>query len=224
MKNEGFGQAIPSPGDWENFYQIEEQSSLDDTPTPSLGLHEERESGSYLLHDRYVFSPTKSGLLVIDVKRAKWRILYDELIGRFIHQALDSQQLLFPIEKEVSANELDLWKMHGKLLNQLGFHSTMEADVLSIHGVPAVLPENAIDACIESLLSDLQDRDIDQGDVAHHLVKRLTQNASKDAVIRRPEEAQALIESLFQCEEHALAPNGKKIMHTLSLTEIQANF
>jgi len=224
LKNEGFGQAIPSPGDWENFYQIEEQSSLDDTPTPSLGLHEERESGSYLLHDRYVFSPTKSGLLVIDVKRAKWRILYDELIGRFIHQALDSQQLLFPIEKEVSANELDLWKMHGKLLNQLGFHSTMEADVLSIHGVPAVLPENAIDACIDSLLSDLQDRDIDQGDVAHHLVKRLTQNASKDAVIRRPEEAQALIESLFQCEEHALAPNGKKIMHTLSLTEIQANF
>jgi DNA mismatch repair protein MutL len=224
LKNEGFGQAMPSPGDWENFYQIEEQSSLDDTPTPSLGLHEERESGSYLLHDRYVFSPTKSGLLVIDVKRAKWRILYDELIGRFIHQALDSQQLLFPIEKEVSANELDLWKMHGKLLNQLGFHSTIEADVLSIHGVPAVLPENAIDACIDSLLSDLQDRDIDQGDVAHHLVKRLTQNASKDAVIRRPEEAQALIESLFQCEEHALAPNGKKIMHTLSLTEIQANF
>lgn len=224
LKNEGFGQAMPSTEDWENFYQIEEQATISSDHSADLGLHEERESGSYLLHDRYVFSPTKSGLLVIDVKRAKWRILYDELISHFIHQALDSQQLLFPIEKQVSSSEGDLWKTHDKLLHQLGFHSSFEGDVLSIHGVPSILPEHAIDACLDSLLSELQNRDIDQGDVAHHLVKRLTQNASKDAVVRRPEEAQALIEALFQCEEHAMAPNGKKIMHTLSLTEIQSNF
>lgn len=224
LKNEGFGQAMPSTSDWENFYRIEEHSSTNDESAAQLGIHDERESGNYLLHDRYVFSPTKSGLLIIDVKRAKWRILYDELIGRFIHQALDSQQLLFPLEKQVNSQELDLWKNHDKLLNQLGFQSSIVADVISIHGVPSVLPENTIDACIDSLLSELQNRDIDQGDVAHHLVKRLTQNASKDALVRRPEEAQALIESLFQCEEHALAPNGKKIMHTLSFTEIHSNF
>lgn len=225
LKNEGFGQAMPSPTDWEQFYQIEEETSGQGMiSTQTIGFQEENEVGNFLIHDRYVFSPTKSGLLVIDVKRAKWRILYTELIGRFIHQALDSQQMLFPIEKELSKIEMDLWLSHEKLLKQLGFQCEHQHETLFIHGVPTVISENSIDSCVDSLLSDLQDRDIDQGDVAHHLVRRLTQNASKDAVIRHPEEAQKLIESLFQCEEHTLAPNGKKIMHTLLLTDISSNF
>lgn len=225
LKNEGFGQAMPSPSEWEQFYHIEESSPIQQTSnSESLDFENEASHGHYLIHDRYVFSPTKSGLLVIDVKRAKWRILYDELIGKFIHQALDSQQLLFPIEKQVSNVEIDLWSNHEKLLQQLGFHCTIDGTMLSIHGVPSVLPENSIDSCIDSLLADLQNRDIDQGDVAHYLVRRLTQNAAKDAQVRGSAEAQALIESLFQCEEHALAPNGKKVMHTVSLVDISSNF
>jgi DNA mismatch repair protein MutL len=225
LKNEGFGQAMPSPTDWEQFYKIEEETSEQGMiSTQTIGFQEENDVGNFLIHDRYVFSPTKSGLLVIDVKRAKWRILYTELIGRFIHQALDSQQMLFPIEKELSKIEMDLWLSHEKLLKQLGFQCEYQHETLFIHGVPTVISENSIDSCVDSLLSDLQDRDIDQGDVAHHLVRRLTQNASKDAVIRHPEEAQKLIEALFQCEEHTLAPNGKKIMHTLLLTDITSNF
>ncbi|MDP4761431.1 MAG: DNA mismatch repair endonuclease MutL [Crocinitomicaceae bacterium] len=225
LKNEGFGQAMPSPSEWEQFYHIEESSPVQQTSnSESLDFENEASHGNYLIHDRYVFSPTKSGLLVIDVKRAKWRILYDELIGKFIHQALDSQQLLFPIEKHVSNVEIDLWSNHEKLLQQLGFHCTINGTMLSIHGVPSVLPENSIDSCIDSLLADLQNRDIDQGDVAHYLVRRLTQNAAKDAQVRGTAEAQALVESLFQCEEHALAPNGKKVMHTVSLVDISSNF
>jgi len=225
LKNEGFGQAMPSTTDWEQFYKIEEETSEQGMiSTQTIGFQEENDVGNFLIHDRYVFSPTKSGLLVIDVKRAKWRILYTELIGRFIHQALDSQQMLFPIEKELSKIEMDLWLSHEKLLKQLGFQCEYQHETLFIHGVPTVISENSIDSCVDSLLSDLQDRDIDQGDVAHHLVRRLTQNASKDAVIRHPEEAQKLIEALFQCEEHTLAPNGKKIMHTLLLTDITSNF
>ena len=225
LKNEGFGQAMPSPSEWEQFYHIEESSPIQQTSnSESLDFENEASHGHYLIHDRYIFSPTKSGLLVIDVKRAKWRILYDELIGKFIHQALDSQQLLFPIEKQVSNVEIDLWSNHEKLLQQLGFHCSIDGTMLSIHGVPSVLPENSIDSCIDSLLADLQNRDIDQGDVAHYLVRRLTQNAAKDAQVRGSAEAQALIESLFQCEEHALAPNGKKVMHTVSLVDISSNF
>lgn len=225
LKNEGFGQAMPSPSEWEQFYHIEESAPVQQTSnSESLDFENEASHGHYLIHDRYVFSPTKSGLLVIDVKRAKWRILYDELIGKFIHQALDSQQLLFPIEKQVSNVEIDLWSNHEKLLQQLGFHSTIDDTILSIHGVPSVLPENSIDSCIDSLLADLQNRDIDQGDVAHYLVRRLTQNAAKDTQVRGIAEAQALVESLFQCEEHALAPNGKKVMHTVSLVDISSNF
>ncbi len=225
LKNEGFGQDMPSPSEWEQFYHIEESSPIQQTSnSESLDFENEASHGHYLIHDRYIFSPTKSGLLVIDVKRAKWRILYDELIGKFIHQALDSQQLLFPIEKHISNVEIDLWSNHEKLLQQLGFHCSIDGPMLSIHGVPSVLPENSIDSCIDSLLADLQNRDIDQGDVAHYLVRRLTQNAAKDAQVRGSAEAQALIESLFQCEEHALAPNGKKVMHTVSLVDISSNF
>jgi DNA mismatch repair protein MutL len=144
LKNEGFGQVMPSPADWDQFYQIEDETSGEGMiSTQIIGFQEENEVGNFLIHDRYVFSPTKSGLLVIDVKRAKWRILYTELIGRYIHQALDSQQMLFPIEKELSKIEMDLWLSHEKLLKQLGFQFENQHETLLIHGVPTVLPENS---------------------------------------------------------------------------------
>ena len=61
LKNEGFGQAIPSPTDWEQFYQIDEESSSDHgmISTQTIGFQEENEVGNFLIHDRYIFSPTK---------------------------------------------------------------------------------------------------------------------------------------------------------------------
>jgi len=55
-------------------------------------------------------SPTKSGFLILDIRRAKNRILFDDLIQRFVSQPLASQQLLFPLERTLGKEAKLTWQ------------------------------------------------------------------------------------------------------------------
>ena len=103
LKAQGFGQSIPDGKAWQNFYQIEEEAV-----EQGHELIQEQEievTKEYLTKDRYIFTPTKSGLMLIDRKRAQERITYDMLMAQFINSPIYSQQLLFPYDLELSKNE-----------------------------------------------------------------------------------------------------------------------
>ena len=100
IKNQGFGRENPSEKDWANFYSIKEEEKIENL---ELEFKEELDSDqNFLIRGKYLISNCRSGLLIIDVKRATERILYDELMSKFIHQPIVSQQLLFPFEKPIA--------------------------------------------------------------------------------------------------------------------------
>ena len=102
LKNQGFGRENPNEKDWANFYYIKEEENIENL---ELELKEELDSDqNFLIRGKYLISNCRSGLLIIDVKRATERILYDELMSKFIHQPIVSQQLLFPFEKPLAKN------------------------------------------------------------------------------------------------------------------------
>ncbi|MEN9699883.1 MAG: hypothetical protein RLZZ301_1081 [Bacteroidota bacterium] len=206
------------PEDWANFYQI------DETPRAAEAtLLESEESGNsnqYLIHENFLFCPTKSGLLVINIRRARHRILFDELMRKFVIQALDAQQLLFPIEKELEPAAALIWKDQQKLWNQLGFVYQLEATALSIEAVPTLLPADALDQCIDELTNKAHYQDLEGGDIAHFMVDLLSRNAARFFQLKHQEEAAFFVDSLFQCEQHAFSPSGKSIMHTLTFDEL----
>ncbi|MEY3126593.1 MAG: hypothetical protein RL273_733, partial [Bacteroidota bacterium] len=86
MKNQGFGRENPSEKDWANFYSIKEEEKIENL---ELEFREELDSDqNFLIRGKYLISNCRSGLLIIDVKRATERILYDELMSKFIHQPI----------------------------------------------------------------------------------------------------------------------------------------
>lgn len=216
LRQEGFGSTPPSPEDWQQFYQIEEQTSVQNETI----FEEDTQVKQFLLHDKYLVSPTKSGFLFIDIRRAKNRILFDELIQHFVAQPLASQQLLFPIERTLAKEAKLTWQSQKSLWTQLGFGFEISEDQLQIMAVPALLSAVDLEYCIDELTAAATYSDIESGDIAHFIVAKLAFIGSKNYSIQHNEEVEYFIETLFQSPQHTTTPNGKPIMFTLGFEEL----
>ena len=222
MKNQGFGGENPSEKDWANFYSIKEEEKIENL---ELEFREELESDqNFLIRGKYLISNCKSGLLIIDVKRATERILYDELMSKFIHQPIVSQQLLFPFEKPIAKNEIVAWENNKSLLSQLGFSGDVIGEILEINGIPGMLSDDQIEATLGDLFETLLHRDIEKGELAHNIILSIARASSANSEISDQYKGKILIEQLFQCKDHSYTPKGKKIISTMEIQEIAAKF
>lgn len=227
LNQQGFGTNKTAQQDWENFYNVDgiEEKEEDVQQVISIEEEETAQFDQFILRSPYLFFPTKTGLMVIHGKRAYERIIYDSMMKEFIVHPIASQTLLFPYEKEVSSGETTTWESHSVLLSRLGFESTIQNGMLLLNAVPAVLEEEAINECIDSILEQLSFTEIDKGEIAHVLISNIARNAGKSKLISSSKESVAhLTESLFQCVEHVYTPGGKLILKTIPLTEIQQLF
>ena len=217
ITSHGFGQESAKTSDWENFYTIEEEDKVENL---DLGL-ETRDQLSYIIKGNYIFTPSKTGLMVIHAKRAIEQIVYTEISNSFITNPITSQSLLFPIEKEVSKSEKNTWLENRSILHQLGFQSSFNEDTLLINAVPSVLQEETISNSIDEIFSTIAYQEVEKGDLAHTLIGAIAKSASlKKLNLSTDEMIQSLIDQLFQCENHTYSPRNKKIIETISLDEI----
>jgi DNA mismatch repair protein MutL len=224
IHSEGFGAKEVTPEDWQNFYQIEEEqpkNELQEIEFENPIILEK----SFINQGKYLFTPCKSGLLVIDLPRAIERIVYDELMVKFVSSPIVSQQLLFPIEREFSKNETSSWLENTTMLERLGFKSTITNQTMSLNAIPTILQEESIHICIDLILENISFKEIEKGDIAHFLILSIAQAAGrKKSKANSANENEHIIEQLFQCPEHAFTPTGKKIVQTLSFEEIALKF
>jgi len=222
MKNQGFGRENPNEKDWANFYSIKEDEKIENL---ELEFREELDSDqNFLIRGKYLISNCRSGLLIIDVKRATERILYDELMSKFIHQPIVSQQLLFPFEKPIAKNEIVAWENNKSLLSQLGFSGDVNGEILEISGIPGMLSDDQIEATLSDLFETLLHRDIEKGELAHNIILSIARASSANSEISDQYKGKILIEQLFQCKDHSYTASGKKIISTMEIQEIAAKF
>lgn len=222
MKNQGFGRENPSEKDWVNFYSIKEEEKIENL---ELEFKEELDADqNFLIRGKYLIFNCRSGLLIIDVKRATERIFYDELMSKFIHQPIVSQQLLFPFEKPLAKNEIVAWENNKYLLSQLGFSGDVNGEILEISGIPGMLSDDQIEATLSDLFETLLHRDIEKGELAHNIILSIARASSVNSEISDQYKGKLLIEQLFQCKDHSYTASGKKIISTMEIQEIAAKF
>lgn len=220
----GFGSQEFKQSDWADSYAIEEEE--EEEVQQKIEVEEVAEKlDQYIVRSPFVIFPTKTGLMVMHGKRAYERIVYTNMMREFIVHPIASQTLLFPFEKEISSGEQTIWESHASMLHRLGFQSEIQDKMLYLSAVPAVLEEETINDCIDSILNNLSFSDIDKGEIAHILISNVAKNAGRSKVISSNRETvDHLLESLFQCEEHVHTPEGKLILKTIPLTDIQQYF
>ena len=77
----GFGSNDIKKEDWEDFYKIEDEEEV--KPALEMDLHAEANK-QFIFQGAYLFCTTKNGLLAIHGRRAKERIVYDEIMQTFV--------------------------------------------------------------------------------------------------------------------------------------------
>jgi len=173
--------------------------------------------------NRYIITPLKSGLVIIDQHRAHVRILYEKYIGNISRQSSASQKLLFPEVIEFTAAEslmLDSIKDEIKFLGFdlafLGGNSyainAVPADVTG--GNPAKFLRNIVTAAIEDGAGSAEIR---AERVALSLAKSTAIHTGKTLT---PDEMETLIASLFAIESNGLTPDGLPVLTILTDEEL----
>jgi DNA mismatch repair protein MutL len=223
---------------WESLYvglkqagqELSEMVFENEAVTSSLFEETEVEQEvkrTYQIHKKYIVSPIKSGMVIINQSRAHERVLYEEfLTSMTVHQA-SSQQLLFPLQLYFSSVEIDLLAELKTSLENTGFvFEAMEADHVLISGLPVNVTESEIAIVLEELLRDLEDgipdNSFSQNDtIAKSMARSL---AIKTGTYLTEKEQENLVHNLFACKEPNVSPFQKPTFITMSVEDLDKKF
>ena len=154
------------------------------------------------LKQRYVLTPVKSGLMVIDQKRAHERILYEKFMEVLKSDSVASQQQLFPQTVELNPADSALLKSILEDLLSLGFDiREFGKDTFVINGTPGVLDISSPELILEKLLEEYKTSPVDarskaKEQIAASLAKASAMDYGTDL---KQEEVDHLIDNLFAC-------------------------
>ncbi|HBK83365.1 MAG TPA: DNA mismatch repair endonuclease MutL, partial [Flavobacterium sp.] len=115
------------------------------------------EQKNYQLQKTYIVSTIKSGLLIIDQRKAHQRILYEQFLKNMTIAKANSQQLLFPLSIIMTTNELATLKELQVQLEGTGFtfdHFSKESVVFS--GIPVHVDEANVATLLDDLIANVQ--------------------------------------------------------------------
>ncbi|MDO5971684.1 DNA mismatch repair endonuclease MutL [Flavivirga aquimarina] len=198
--------------------------------TPSIFDDEkqiETANTTYQLHNKYIVSTIKSGMLVIDQHRAHQRILYEELLKNMTIKEAVSQQLLFPLQLHLSTQEITIIKeLKGDLENTGFVFSSIDDESLEVTGVPVSVPESEVPIILEQLISDVENEVPDSNFSATDL---LAKSMAKSLAIKtgqslQKDEQEHLVNKLFACKEPNISPTNRSTFITLSVDELDKKF
>ncbi|MFZ5430527.1 MAG: DNA mismatch repair endonuclease MutL [Bacteroidota bacterium] len=220
---------------WESLYTGMENArpdtvSVDRNPErgiftdPPLGY-----SGKKVLQlkQKYLILPVKSGMMLIDQKRAQERILFEKFMEIMASERVPTQQILFPHTFELNPLDAALLMEILPDVTALGFDiREFGKDTFIINGVPGVLASSSPADLVEKLLEEFKNSPLEaksrvREQVATSLAKA---SALSYGVDLQPEEMDHLVDQLFACKSPNFAPDGKPVLTIVPIGDIEKMF
>jgi DNA mismatch repair protein MutL len=227
---------------WESLYvDLESKGTKTDTVFSEVQFESQPENASlfendksidtsqstYQLHNKYIISTIKSGIIILDQYRAHQRVLYEELLAHLTVKKSVSQQLLFPLCLEFRSSEMTILRDLKEDLEHTGFvFSLFEASSIEITGVPVNVPESEVSIILEQLISDVEQ---DVPDSNFSATDLLAKSIAKSLAIKTGQrltkvEQEHLVNSLFACKAPTISPNNKVTFITMRVDDFDKKF
>lgn len=231
--------------DWESLYsnfEKSKQEGLDDLiPEKENTVIEEQrtvESKELIgedmfytvclqLKNKYILSPAKSGLMIVDQHRAHIRILFDKYMLIQSEGSFPSQRIMFPeVLYLTSAQNLILEELEPEM-QKLGFDVAFIGDnAWSINGVL-----NGIEGIdVKDLILQVIDSVIDGGDsLSTHVYEHIALVIARRAAIPygrtlSQQEMEMLLSDLLRLPKPNYTPDGKSIINVVTSEYISKLF
>ncbi len=235
--------------DWEKLYQDferkrdEELSNIKASALNSMSLDEIGEEeipdmdfsagfdsavpAVMQLKGRYILSPAKSGLTVVDQHRAHVRILYDRYLDLARLDALSTQRVIFPEVLELSPSQSVFLEGITGELSSLGFDISFLGDnSWTVNGLPSVLN----DVNPREFMMAMLDTVMDSGEkLGESMRERIAFSMAKSAAIKPGQqltsaEMDHILSDLFKLATPNYTPDGKLVLSVIATDDIARLF
>jgi len=178
------------------------------------------------LHNLYIFSAIKSGVVIIDQHAAHERVLYEQAKKSFQETSNSSQQLLFPQVVELTQAQLQLFDEHQDLLAELGFVvRPFGGKTVLVEAEPVTLMMGRHSQVLRDILDDLASHQTAELDREERLARSFAcQGAIKAGERLTQEEMNSLVNMLFATSSPYTCPHGRPTIIRISMEELARKF
>jgi DNA mismatch repair protein MutL len=203
------------------------------TPAPELPMPEvpraapERFRFIGTLAGRHILLEDEAGLVLLDHRAARERILFEQLLRRIDRRETVSQRLLLPAVVELPPRDLAWMQEHSRLLAGAGLLvEAFGAGTVKIDGVPPMLVDCDPRAVLLRIADDCRAGGAKAGTRA--IEETIARSVCHSAPLGPPPEdvvtVRALIDELMACELPYACPNGRPTMIHFAHGELARKF
>ena len=172
----------------------------------------------------YAIAMCNSRCVVVCLRRARERVLYEEILRSTLLGAVPTQRLFFAEELTLSLEEYQLLECHATEFAALGFEIEYRGDCLiSVLGRPAILDQSTpLDELLYELLHGIECGTMPLEEERRRLAELMARRGSAGYERNtRTTDAEELIRSLLKCDDYSFTASGAPIMAEITIDELR---
>ena len=176
---------------------------------------------------KFIVTKTKSELLIVDIKKAYQRVLYERILSEINNKKNVSQTLIFPINLSYSNIDFQVLLKLKDILSHLGFiFEKFNLNEIEITGVHPVFNCNMVNDFFNELIeNDILNYSDHSTSVNDYLAKLICISKSLNLNhLENEKEQTLLLNQLFACKDSMVTPLGKKIYISIEDNDIKKRF
>ena len=182
-----------------------------------------------LLDGKYIVTPVQEGLMIVNIRRARERVLYDRALSALRGMGHVTQTGMFPVKVQVGVEHRLLFDEKAPLLASLGFDiSPLGDDTIVVNGVPEGFSaeEGKVRTMVDDLLLILSDDSASLPEMMETSMagKMALLGAAGADKMTSPVQARNLLEALLSCENAELTSRGLRILQVIPFSQIEKGF
>ncbi len=185
---------------------------------------------------RYIVTGFMDEVWIIDQHAAAERVRYEQFARAYTEgKPVEMQQLLVPLNVNLSNAEITALSKHIDVFSRLGFHVKLEESTLTISGIPVSLQKADIEGLLRDTISEMVEH-IELLDVP--IIDDFTSEKNLSLVIATmachnsvrmnerisPAEARSIVVELLQCKISYACPHGRRVIWRMTKEEVDRQF
>jgi DNA mismatch repair protein MutL len=177
------------------------------------------------LGNRHLLAESANGLVIIDLRAAHQRILFEKLLANLKTQKIPQQPLLIPVTVNLGQEEARFLNSQTKHFQSLGF--TIEhfgGNAFIVTAVPSSYPNQDIAKTLRDIIDDLRQSRTTNVQSAIHIAQAACRHAISLKANLTEKEVSQLISDLAHATMPYADPNGNPTMIHITYSELEKRF
>ena len=179
------------------------------------------------IKNKFIICPVKSGLMIIDQKRAHERVLFEKYLESLESNITTGQTTMFPARVELSPEDIVAFNEIESELNMLGFDiRNLGNNIISINSYPAdssdLNPAEIFMTALELYKNTESDPVVSMKEKVASSMARASAIPYGKSLLQN--EMENLFDTLFACSSPNYSPSGKPVISIITLEELDKHF